>query len=197
LAEVGLMGRCKPCEPGVLKTVIGAMEDITAEGQIDIDEQEEIEPLRMFPDPGQPTPEQIDEHRTSGHQPYRCWCKFCVMGRGLGEQHRARPKSMIPRIGIDYFYLTDRGIHKREELEEYPNTTDGALRMQDDRQAGKLVKCLIVRDWETKNVFGHVIPVKGADEDAFAASLASEDIKWLGHTRVILKGDNENSLKAL
>ena len=117
LAEVKSETRCEDKDPSdsgeVSRAVIGAIEDITAEGQIDIDDEEEVEPAKMSPDPGQPTPDEVEAHRTGGHQPYRSWCKFCVMGRGLGEQHRGRPGSKIPRIGIDYFYITDREIKMR------------------------------------------------------------------------------------
>ena len=62
------------------------------------------------------------------------------MGRGLGEQHRGRTKSLVPRIGIDYLYFTDRGIRGRNELEEYPENPSGEIAFQEDRQTGKVVK---------------------------------------------------------
>ena len=45
---------------------------------------------RMLPDPGEPTASQLEDHRASGHIPYRAWCRECVEGRGTGEQHRKR-----------------------------------------------------------------------------------------------------------
>jgi hypothetical protein len=50
------------------------------------------------------------------HLPYRSWCRWCVLGRGRGLQHRARTGSLIPIVGIDYFYLTSSGVKLREEL---------------------------------------------------------------------------------
>ena len=32
---------------------------------------------------------ELENHRTGGHYPFRNWCKWCIMGRGLGPQHRA------------------------------------------------------------------------------------------------------------
>ena len=45
---------------------------------------------RVLPDPGEPTPSQVEDHRACGHVPYRSWCDECVQGRATGEQHRAR-----------------------------------------------------------------------------------------------------------
>ena len=67
----------------------------------------DVEQLKMVPDPGQPTEAEVEEHRTNGHIPYRSWCKWCAMGRGIGFPHNdSKTKASIPRIGIDYFYIT-------------------------------------------------------------------------------------------
>ena len=49
----------------------------------------------------------------------------------------------------------------------------------------------------SKKVFAHVVPQKGDDEEHYCAKLAVADIEWLGHTKVILKTDNERSIVAL
>ena len=59
------------------------------------------------------------------------------------------------------------------------------------------MKCLIVRCYYTPHIQGHVVPVKGADEDYFTVNCAVADILWLGHTQPILNGDNEPALQAL
>ena len=38
-------------------------------------------------DPGQPTAHEHQEHMTP-HRPYRLWCDFCVMGRGVNSPNR-------------------------------------------------------------------------------------------------------------
>jgi hypothetical protein len=55
----------------------------------------------------------------------------------------------------------------------------------------------VVRCSATKNVFGHVIPRKGADEEDFAANRVVKIIEWLGHSRLMLKSDNGPAVKAL
>ena len=65
------------------------------------------------------------------------------------------------------------------------------------RAAGKLIKCFLVRCMSSKSVFAHVVPQKGDDEDHFCAKLAVEDIKWMGHTMVIIKTDNERAVVSL
>ena len=75
---------------------------------------EEVEPLRSAPAPKLPSAAEVEEHRLT-HAQYRSWCKFCVMGRGLGERrgrHAGRAHA-IPRIGIDYWYVTSDGLKSR------------------------------------------------------------------------------------
>ena len=63
-----------------------------------------------------PSTEAVEQHRCL-HIPYRAWCKWCVMGQGRGDQHRSGPESTIPRMGLDYFFITSGGVKKRSELE--------------------------------------------------------------------------------
>ena len=156
----------------------------------------DVEQLKVAPDPGQPTWEEIEEHRLT-HQPYRSWCKWCVMGRGVCFLHRnLKSKSAIPRIGIDYFYITQGGIRKRNELEHAQDPV-GEATLEDERQKGIIVKCIVIRDWESKNIYAHCVPCKGADEDEYVAQLVADDVAWLGYTRLIIKSDNEPALLAL
>ncbi len=69
----------------------------------------DVEPLKHGSSPVMPSAAEVEEHRTSGHIPYRSWCSECAMGRGLGEQrgrHEGRPHA-IPVIGMDYWYITE------------------------------------------------------------------------------------------
>ncbi len=72
--------------------------------------EEECEPMRVAPDPGAPSAEDVEQHRAEGHVPYRSWCEWCVSGRGVGEHHKQGPKSKIPIIAFDYLLVTKNGI---------------------------------------------------------------------------------------
>ena len=59
---------------------------------------------------------------------------------------------------------------------------------------GKALECFIVRDRESKAVFGHLVPVKGVDADGYSTARGVEGVKWLGYTKLLLKSDNEPSI---
>ncbi len=162
------------------------------EGEVHIMDEDEAEPVKIVRSPGQPTPQQEEEHRVD-HYPYRSWCKWCVMGRGIGFQHRHARGSCVPRIGADYFFITTGGVKRREELTEYPEDKD----VEEGRKKGELIKCILIRDFESKIIFAHCVPCKGIDEEDYVANLVTADVRWLGYTQMILKGDNEKALQAL
>ena len=166
-----------------------------AEVEIQDDVEEDIEPVKYAHGPKQPSPEEVECHRCD-HQPFRSWCKWCVMGRGLGEQHRATDPSAIPKVSVDYFYITEAGVKKEHEL-GYDATDDGVRQREKARKDGLIIKCIVVRCETTKNVFAHCIPCKGADEEAYTAGLVVSDLAWLGHSKAIIKADNEAALQAL
>ena len=76
------------------------LEDEAETGEVNIEEEEEAAPLKHAPDPAQPSEEEVENHRVS-HYPFRTWCKWCIMGRGIGSPHRSSTGSSIPRIGMD------------------------------------------------------------------------------------------------
>ena len=168
------------------------MEEQREEIVIDDGQEEEIQDVKQSRDPGRPTAQEMEEHRCT-HLPYRLWCKFCVMGRGRGSPHRPSPGSTVPIVGVDYFFITATGVVGRKELAN----ADSEQELESDRTEGKVVKCIVVRCSSTKIVLAHVIPQKGVDEDMHVARLVTDDIAWLGHTKLIIKGDNEVSLQAL
>ena len=94
--------------------------------EVDIKDDEDVEPLKSAPSPQLPTAKEIEEHRII-HVPYRCWCKWCVMGRGLGQQHGQGLESSIAIVGLDYFFITRGGTKKRSEL-EFSSTTPARQR---------------------------------------------------------------------
>ena len=169
------------------------LEDQPAGTELTIDDEDisdDVEPVKVAPDPGKPSERQISEHRLT-HLPYRLWCRWCVLGRGRGMQHRACDKSLVPIIGIDYFFLTSGGLRTRQELEMSNEEVTQA------REQGKLAKCLLLRCYASKILFGHVVPRKGLDEDGIVVTMILKDLEWLGHTRVIVKADGEPAIQAL
>ena len=56
---------------------------------------------------------------------------------------------------------------------------------------------MLVRCFQNKNEFAHVVPQEGDDEDHDCSKLAVADIEWLGHTKIIMQTDNERAIVAL
>ncbi len=161
--------------------------------------EQETAKIQVAPAPVKPPPGQVEEHRIT-HCPYRSWCDHCGRGRGLGEQrgrHAGRHHA-IPRVGIDYWYVTSDNIKKRKELQEtYPLNLEGDQKLEDDRRGGRLMKCIIIRCHESKAILAHCVPCKGADEDGYVVELIVQAVAWMGHTKLILKSDNEVALLSL
>ena len=175
--------------------MVAVAEDEADQGEITINDADEVDDVKMAVDPGQPTPKQLEDHRRL-HLPYRLWCKWCVMGRGRGFPHTKSPANLMSVIGVDYFFITADGIKMKNELEQLTNT-DGDNAIEDARARGDIIKCVVVRDSLSKCVFGHVIPQKGVDENGFVANLIAEDVHWLGHAKIVIKSDNEPAVQSL
>ena len=101
-------GTTTACRGAVDEVLVAPAEEDIAEGQdVEIQEEQQIE-VEALPeprDPGRPTKRQIEDHRRN-HLPYRLWCKWCVLGRGRGFQHKRSHGSCIPIVGRDYFFIT-------------------------------------------------------------------------------------------
>ena len=118
---------------------------------LEIDDAEDVQPIRHAPDPKLPSAEEVEEHCCT-HIPYRDWCKWCVMGRGRGLQHSRALACFIAIVGLDYFFITRGGLWMRNELtDDYTRTAQGQGKLDDDRRAGNIIKCLIVRCFQTKS----------------------------------------------
>ena len=155
------------------------------------DQSEEHTDANFHKCPGQPSAQEEEEHRCS-HIPYRSWCKWCVMGRGLGTPHSgSQSHSQVPRVGLDYFFITDVGVKKKQKLEMTNEEVEKAI------SDGSIIKCVIVRDWDGKSLWAHVIPRKGVDRDNYSAQMVVKDLRWMGYHRIILKYDNESAIGAL
>ena len=88
-------------------------EEIQAQEELD----EESEQVTVAVDPGQPTERQVEEHRTRVHVPYRSWCRWCSLGRGVCLQHHRKDTPIIPIVAMDDFFLTEVGVKTRKEVD--------------------------------------------------------------------------------
>ena len=177
--------------------ILAPIEDALEEGEVSIEESEEdAADLRHATNVASPSAADIEKHRMT-HYPFRSWCKQCVMGRGVGRGHaKSASESSVPIVSMDYFYITKEGVRRREEISK-ELSGEGEEAITQARAKGEVLKCLLIRCLKSKNVFGHVVPQKGDDEDHYCAKLAAADIEWLGHTKIIIKTDNERAIVAL
>ena len=156
-----------------------------------------MEPMKKPPDVYQPTAKELEEHRID-HIPYRNWCPWCARGKANGELHRRkRTHHMISILYMDYFYITPEGGVKRRDELDYTRDEPGRAALEQDAADGKLVKLLMIKDGNTQCSFAHVVPRKGVESDGFSVSRVVNSALWLGHSKVILRGDNEPALAAL
>ena len=110
-------------------------EDVGEYSEVSVDGNgEEAENVKHAVDPGTPTSKQGEEHRET-HIPFRSWCKWCVLGRGRGIQHRKTGASTVPIVGLDYFFLTKGGVRGRKEM-EFSMTPDGETELEAARSRG-------------------------------------------------------------
>jgi hypothetical protein len=99
------------------------LEEQTEEEDIQTEDGEDVEPLKLARNPKLPSAADIEAHDRV-HIPYRDWCKWCNLGRGRGIPHRHGGGSSVPIVGIDYFFITSEGVKKRKEL-EFEETPSG------------------------------------------------------------------------
>ncbi len=109
---------------------------------------EDVEPLRVKKEIYTPTASEVEDHRKT-HYPHRAWCRECVEGHALGEHRHPGQEHRIAILGIDFFYMTIKGVQKREEL-EFAKTEDGETQLKAACVKGEIVKCVLVRCSQTK-----------------------------------------------
>ena len=159
-------------------------EEIVIEGD---DLEEEVQPTKTAPSPQLPSAEEVEEHRIS-HLPFRNWCRECIEGKALGEHRGANAgiESTVPVVGVDFFYLTADGMFHRSELIDYPRSEEGEAALKSARSQSNIVLCMIMRCSSTKVIRAHVVPSKSVDEDGYIVKLLTKDLRWLGHTKLII-----------
>ena len=167
--------------------LFGEAREGEADGQqeeISDGEAEDMAPKKIAPDPGMPSPEEIEEHEVD-HVPYRRWCEECVRGRGTGEPHGPSDGAhIVPVVEFDYVFVTNKEVYRREELD-------------DEAMKKAAVKILVVKDRKGKAIFAHVVLQNGVDVDGYSVARLVDDIKWLGYTKLLLRSDNEAAIISL
>ena len=126
-------------------------------------------PIAVASSPKEPTQQERDEHEAT-HLPYRSWCKHCVRGRGRSEAHKqlqADSSHTVPHVSMDYCFMG-----------------------QDE---SKCLPILVIRDHASKFVYSHVVPSKGTSH-AYPAAQTFVDIEQLGHSKIVLKNDQEPAI---
>ena len=165
-------------------------EELTATGiddQVRADDNVEAESnaRRALPSPHMPTISELRLHKTT-HIPYRSWCDECVeaFAREWPHLRNDGPSGRsIATINMDYAYLTEKGLFRQADLTEEELT--------------HAVQSLVVYCSASGSPFMHVVPSKATSVDRYAAERVVEDIVYLGHTKVILRSDNEPALVQL
>ena len=127
--------------------------------------------VRNIRDPGQPTAKEHQEHRTT-HRPYRSWCKFCVMGRGVKAPHR-RPDA-------------------QDDLEGVPHVSMGYGFLGEMESEDRVSPVLVIRERRHKMTWAMLVPRKGAEFLCIANRAAK-----LMHNRVTLRCDKDLAIEAL
>ena len=149
--------------------------------EMEAGEQEEVQPQKHLKTPDMPSKTEVAEHRANGHLPYRTWCPDCVEAFGREWQHTAHTgKRTIPLVSCDYLFVTPKGMFLRKELPE------------EERE--RALKVLVAYCGATGCIFAHAVPAKGLDEDGYIVEQLKQDILWLGHSKVVIRSDNEPAL---
>ena len=148
-----------------------------------LEAEEEIQPQKSLRTPPMPTQEDMAEHRSNGHLPYRDWCSDCVEAFGREWAHPSSGGSgqrSIPLLSCDYLFITPKGVFLRKELP--------------DEEIQEALKVLVMYCSATKALFAHAVPKKGVDQNGYIVNQVKQNAIWLGHPKVVLKGDNEPAL---
>ena len=83
---------------------------------------------------------------------------------------------------------TRAGSATRGEEDYPPDAPDGVMAP---------TRILVAKCFSTKCFFAHVVPQKGVDVERYAVERLAKDVQWLGHSRVILRSDNEPAIQKL
>ena len=119
------------------------------------------------------------------HNPFRSWCRSCVMATARSDQHRRQPEDYneVQIISFDYGFFTDSRDDDRQVTEA-------------DAIAVGATPILLIPDKRSKMIHADAVRCKGI-EDEFPIETATKWILGLGYSEVIIRTDGESSIVAL
>lgn len=151
-------------------------EEIESDEQNDELEEEECDfkPSKGITAPHRPSRREIEEHMRT-HVPFKAWCPHCVRGKAKSRPHfrsnNSDREAQVPVIAIDYMYMN-------EDDEESDSNT-----------------IVVLKDRSNGTRYADTLPAKG--RDAYSVERLDRNLRSLGHSRIILKTDQEPAIEAL
>lgn len=119
-----------------------------------------------------PTPEEFNKHCAT-HLPYRNWCPICVQAKRKSPGHRSidgdKKERYIPTISMDYMFMNER-----TDDHNYP--------------------ILVIHDSISEGVWAIFVKRKG-NYNEYVSKRVAGIINRLGYTKVVIKSDQEPSIK--
>ena len=113
-------------------------------------EGEEADEIRVKPIIIQPNQEEVDKHMNT-HIPYRSWCKHCVRGKGVNDQHKkSQSESRIAIISIDYAFAGESSEERKQRKER--------IKRGEEEDESKGMPVLAVLDHQSGNMEMELVP---------------------------------------
>ena len=145
------------------------------------DGEAQIKAPRIARNPKEPTSRERELHEVL-HLPLRSWCKHCMMGRGKDSYHMRLGDSgdSVPRIGMDYMFLTERGI-----------TTKA------DEVTGECMTLLVLKDFFHKSIWVYPVEGKGVAKSEWVSGMIQTDMATCGmdNSMIVVKTDQEPAIR--
>ena len=102
---------------------------------------------------GQPTVKENQEHLTT-HRPYRSWCKFCVMGRGVNAPHQRSDA--------------------QDDLEGVPRVSMYCGVLGEKKSEDRVSLVLVIRERRDKMTWAMLVPRKATERGSSTSSGTTE-----------------------
>ena len=138
------------------------------DGMAEPETQEEFR-TQVGKGPPEPSPQERDQHESTGHAVFRSWCGPCVAGRGRAQAHSSQEHSsdVTAVVSWDYGFLSSKA-HKGTEDEEAARSGQSPV--------------LCARDRMSQTWLWYLLPYKGtefATASAFTQKVG-QDLSNLG-----------------